>query len=82
MFLFVHATGVHEGFVVFNADGIYLATYVSLLLNFELTRRGYYPSCSGFVSIGEVSPEHTSFISFESFNRIKSMTKNSHSIPG
>lgn len=46
--------GAYEEFVVFNADGIYLATYVTLLLNFELSRRGYYPSCHGFVSLSEV----------------------------
>lgn len=51
-----YIVGSHEGFVVFNADGIYLTTYVTLLLNFELTRRGYYPSCCGFVSQSEVRP--------------------------
>lgn len=40
--------------VVFNADGIYLATYVTLLLNFELGKREYYPSRSGFVAQSEV----------------------------
>jgi hypothetical protein len=40
--------------VIFNADGIYLATYVTLLLNFELAKREYYPSRTGFVAQSEV----------------------------
>lgn len=40
--------------VVFNADGIYLATYVTLMLNFELAKRDYYPSRSSFVTQSEV----------------------------
>lgn len=39
--------------VIFNADGIYLATYVTLLLNFELAKRDYYPSRTGFVAQSE-----------------------------
>ncbi|XP_046456568.1 brefeldin A-inhibited guanine nucleotide-exchange protein 3-like isoform X3 [Daphnia pulex] len=39
--------------VIFNADGIYLATYVTLLLNFELAKREYYPSRTGFVAQSE-----------------------------
>ena len=49
---------VHEdagqAHVVFNADGIYLATYVTLMLNFELAKRDYYPARSSFVTQSEV----------------------------
>ena len=47
-------TDAGQDHVVFNADGIYLATYVTLLLNFELGKREYYPSRSGFVTQSEV----------------------------
>jgi len=53
--------------VIFNADGIYLATYATLLLNFELAKRNYYPSRMGFLPQSEVSFSVVNF-SFVSFN--------------
>jgi len=38
----------------FNADGIYLAVYAALLLNFELSKRGFYASATGVITQTEV----------------------------
>ena len=47
--------------MVYNADGLYLTTYVALLLNLELAKGGYYPERTGFVTQSEVSRWCSSF---------------------
>jgi hypothetical protein len=69
--------------VIFNADGIYLATYVTLLLNFELAKREYYPSRTGFVAQSEVFRTVYNFASLptESVNTINFKTCRMISLP-